>query len=88
MLKPGMSADNACERAILAKQAYIIRVGDGDEVRRLTSDVFDTCTAAEYAAFNDKVQAASRQVDLGEICTGPFSWEGTKLCESALTPVP
>lgn len=87
VLKPGMSADNACERAILAKQAYMIRVGEGDELDRLTSDVFDTCTAVEYDAFNDKVQATSRQVELGEICTGLFSWEGTMLCASAPTPV-
>jgi hypothetical protein len=86
ILQPGQTAANDCERAVLAHHAH---PSLDDEAGRLEAVVFDTCTFAEFSAFNRKVTEPYKYPEDGagyvdRNCTRTLSaYSGSQLCETA-----
>jgi hypothetical protein len=87
VLVAGASAENDCERQVVAR-AEAARDGGATAAERLDADVYAACTYDEFVAANDKLADAFRytgdiQNHVGRRCLRLTSlYRGSRLCES------
>lgn len=84
---PGRTPMNACERAVVARAEFLRDSGAaGSEA--LESDIFQTCTYAEFQAANAIMADEYRypgdgRAYVGRSCVRLFSiYRGTRLCQT------
>jgi hypothetical protein len=84
---PGQTPMNACELAVVARAEFLRDQGAAGS-ERLESDIFESCTYAEFRAANAKMADDYRYTGdgrayIGRNCVRLFAlYRGSRLCQS------